>query len=404
MTTIDRYIRRATVGLPRRERLDTAAELRVHLNERLRALSAEGFAREEAEHLVVERMGPVDEVNRRLLNHAFTARAGWTVAAILLLGVVAWLAIHYLFAPPLLARPHALTLSDVLPLIGDLAAVDVTVPTTARTSVLGVTQGGATVFTVAGPALLADTVPERANQRIKRTLVAGFPAASVGAAACAPGTRPFAVRTPRGGDSATCLVVPSGSVGGRWHQLAAGGLPVRFDVWQPVLAFEPIYPPALPDGTAPDSVPSTATGATPGTTPSTTPGTTPSTTYSATLTTTSGATLATTSDATTDATLTTTPDATRDATPTTTPNTARDTVTVTSAGTDPGTAGLEDGSGDAAGLDSVRTSATSDRTDWIVLSIYTSRAPLAELGAMPSPPTGAALKGTGLRQQPSGSR
>ena len=32
MTQIDKYIARATTGLPNRERIDTAAELRVHLN------------------------------------------------------------------------------------------------------------------------------------------------------------------------------------------------------------------------------------------------------------------------------------------------------------------------------------------------------------------------------------
>jgi len=35
MSNLDRYIRRATAGLPSRTRVDTAAELRVHLNERV---------------------------------------------------------------------------------------------------------------------------------------------------------------------------------------------------------------------------------------------------------------------------------------------------------------------------------------------------------------------------------
>ena len=75
MTPVDRHIRRATVGLPRRRRLDTAAELRVHLNERVREFLEQGFARKEAEHLAVQYMGPLPDVNRQLLGHTFTARA-----------------------------------------------------------------------------------------------------------------------------------------------------------------------------------------------------------------------------------------------------------------------------------------------------------------------------------------
>ncbi len=43
MGPIDQYIRRATLGLPRRQRLDTAAELRVHLNARAASLSSQGL-------------------------------------------------------------------------------------------------------------------------------------------------------------------------------------------------------------------------------------------------------------------------------------------------------------------------------------------------------------------------
>src|SRR5690606_25898849 len=56
MSPIDLYIRRATLGLPKRARLDTAAELRVHLNERAVALTSQGLDRSEAEHLAVEYM------------------------------------------------------------------------------------------------------------------------------------------------------------------------------------------------------------------------------------------------------------------------------------------------------------------------------------------------------------
>lgn len=259
MTTIDRYIRRATLGLPRHQRVDTAAELRVHLNERARALADEGFALEEAEHLVVEHMGPVEDVNRRFLGHAFTVRAGWVVAVLLLFGLLAWFAVHFVFVPGVLARPHALTLEDVLPLIGDFAAVDVTVPATARATVIGVSRGGKALFTSASPLTEPWVAPPNEagslgtglpSGRPSRTLVVGFPAAGGLAAACAPGSYPFLVTRSdaRGSDgvlrahagsSRTCMPMPGAASGGIWHDLTDGGVPVRFDAWLPLLAFEP---------------------------------------------------------------------------------------------------------------------------------------------------------------------
>lgn len=85
MSPVDQYIRRATTGLPNRTRLDTAAELRVHLNERIRKYMAQGFDRAEAEHLAVEQMGPAEPVNRRFLGHVFTPRVGWVVLGLLVL-------------------------------------------------------------------------------------------------------------------------------------------------------------------------------------------------------------------------------------------------------------------------------------------------------------------------------
>lgn len=81
---IDTYIRRATAGLPRLERVDTAAEIRVHLLQKTRELMAQGFPREEAEHLAVQEMGPVAPTNRAFLGHAFTSSLGWLVLGALL--------------------------------------------------------------------------------------------------------------------------------------------------------------------------------------------------------------------------------------------------------------------------------------------------------------------------------
>jgi hypothetical protein len=87
---IDTYIRRATAGLPRLERVDTAAEIRVHLLQKTRELMAQGFPREEAEHLAVQEMGSVAETNRALLGHVFTSSLGWAVVGVMLAGAGAW--------------------------------------------------------------------------------------------------------------------------------------------------------------------------------------------------------------------------------------------------------------------------------------------------------------------------
>ncbi|MFC6664903.1 permease prefix domain 1-containing protein [Deinococcus radiopugnans] len=83
---LDAYIHRATLGLPRGERLDAAAELRTHLLERVAEHMAQGFSREEAEYLTVKGMGEPQTVNRGLLGHVFTNRLGWAALAVLLVG------------------------------------------------------------------------------------------------------------------------------------------------------------------------------------------------------------------------------------------------------------------------------------------------------------------------------
>lgn len=90
MSRVSRYIRRATTGLPRHERLEVAAELRTHLLDRVRQLEAEGFSREEAEHLAVSAMGHPAGTNRALLGHVFTTALGWTVLTALVIGGGGW--------------------------------------------------------------------------------------------------------------------------------------------------------------------------------------------------------------------------------------------------------------------------------------------------------------------------
>ncbi|MCD0165030.1 permease prefix domain 1-containing protein [Deinococcus sp. 12RED42] len=90
MSRVSRYIRRATTGLPRHERLEVAAELRTHLLDRVRQLEAEGFSREEAEHLAVSAMGHPAGTNRALLGHVFTTALGWTVLTALMTGGGGW--------------------------------------------------------------------------------------------------------------------------------------------------------------------------------------------------------------------------------------------------------------------------------------------------------------------------
>ncbi len=88
----DAYIHHATRGLPRPERLDAAAELRAHLTERMQEHQAHGFSPEEAEYLAVRGMGDPHHVNRGLLGHAFTHRAGWLTLAALMVGGLGWTA------------------------------------------------------------------------------------------------------------------------------------------------------------------------------------------------------------------------------------------------------------------------------------------------------------------------
>lgn len=84
--TIDEYVHRATLGLPRAERLDAATELRAHLLERVAEYQAQGYAREEAEFLAVRGMGEVGDAHPQLWCERLR-KAGWIV-----LGVITWYA------------------------------------------------------------------------------------------------------------------------------------------------------------------------------------------------------------------------------------------------------------------------------------------------------------------------
>jgi hypothetical protein len=92
---IDKYIKRATAGLPHLERIDTAAEIRVNLNLRIKELMLDGHPRDEAEFLAIQGMGDAFTTNRALLGHAFTHRIGWVlVGATVLVGAGLWVWQH----------------------------------------------------------------------------------------------------------------------------------------------------------------------------------------------------------------------------------------------------------------------------------------------------------------------
>jgi hypothetical protein len=96
--SLDRYIWLCTRGLPKNTRLDTAAELRVHVLERIRMLEGQGFPRAEAEHVAVSEMGLPEGTNRAFLGHFFTYKLGWMVLGLGVLGAGIWWSKDNLFA------------------------------------------------------------------------------------------------------------------------------------------------------------------------------------------------------------------------------------------------------------------------------------------------------------------
>lgn len=87
--TIRDYVQRATLGLPKAERLDAATELRMHLLERRAEYEAKGYSPEEAEFLAVRGMGEVAAAHPQLWRERLLA-LGWPVLALLLLSGAGW--------------------------------------------------------------------------------------------------------------------------------------------------------------------------------------------------------------------------------------------------------------------------------------------------------------------------
>jgi hypothetical protein len=96
--SLNRYIWLCTRGLPKNTRLDTAAELRVHVLERIRMLEGQGFPRLEAEYVAVSEMGLPEPTNRAFLGHFFTYTLGWAVLGCAAVGLGLWWAKDNLFA------------------------------------------------------------------------------------------------------------------------------------------------------------------------------------------------------------------------------------------------------------------------------------------------------------------
>ncbi|UQN05241.1 permease prefix domain 1-containing protein [Deinococcus sp. QL22] len=122
LLSLDAYIHRATLGLPKAERLDAAAELRAHLLERTAEHEAQGFSREEAEFLAVKSMGDPEPVNRSLLGHALTHKAGWLALAVLLAGSGGWWVYREWMPPKEGIAFEAATPADIARLFADTYA------------------------------------------------------------------------------------------------------------------------------------------------------------------------------------------------------------------------------------------------------------------------------------------
>ncbi|GAA4015048.1 hypothetical protein GCM10022631_28690 [Deinococcus rubellus] len=99
MLSLNEYIQRATLGLPKAERLDAAAELRAHLLERVAELEQKGFAREEAEFLAVQAMGDPAPMNRGLLGWSLPRTLGWAVLGLMSLATGSWWVYNNLMPP-----------------------------------------------------------------------------------------------------------------------------------------------------------------------------------------------------------------------------------------------------------------------------------------------------------------
>jgi hypothetical protein len=132
MNQIDKYIARATAGLPTRERIDTAAELRVHLNTQVKKHMLEGHTTEEAEFLAVDAMGEVAKVNRQFLGHIFTPRVGWGVLIASIIGLAGWFGGKTFLDNQTYAREVSIGIQDLLPSLGSYWNFEYRVPQGAK--------------------------------------------------------------------------------------------------------------------------------------------------------------------------------------------------------------------------------------------------------------------------------
>jgi hypothetical protein len=128
MSQIDKYITRVTAGLPTRERVDTAAELRVHLNAQVKKHMLEGHTSEEAEFLAVDAMGAVAKVNRQFLGHIFTPRVGWGLLIASVIGLAGWFGGKAFLDNQTYAREIPVNVKDLLPSLGNYWSFEYRVP------------------------------------------------------------------------------------------------------------------------------------------------------------------------------------------------------------------------------------------------------------------------------------
>ncbi|MFA5593816.1 MAG: permease prefix domain 1-containing protein [Trueperaceae bacterium] len=248
MSPVDQYVRRATTGLPNRTRLDTAAELRVHLNERITQYVAQGFDRAEAEHLAVEQMGPAEPVNRRFLGHVFTPRVGWVVLGLLVVASGGWLAGNYLFAPAPTVKNVAVKAEELIPFIGDFQMLQLTLPKRTKALHIAITLGedGATL---SGTNLEHRYPDLRPNQRVSIPLGVGFLHTALASTECGAGNRALVTFGSDHGRSEMCVPMPSEV--GSWTFLMQNADNVMVqDVWQPLLLYKPsVMVDEVPPGT-----------------------------------------------------------------------------------------------------------------------------------------------------------